>query len=103
MGEFVKVAKVSDIPSGEVRSFVVNNEVIAICHVNGKFYAFKDECTHMAYPLSDGHLDGEIITCAYHGAKFNVRTGEVVAMPAVEPLEVFEVKVEGDSIYVAID
>jgi 3-phenylpropionate/trans-cinnamate dioxygenase ferredoxin subunit len=103
MSEFVKVAKTSDIPPGGVKSFVVDNEVIAICHVDGNFYAIKDECTHMEYPLSDGLLEGETITCAYHGARFNVRTGEVICMPAVEPVETFKVKVEGDDIYVLLE
>jgi len=103
MAELVKVAKISDIPPGEIRSFVVEGEVIAICHVNGKFYAIKDECTHMEYPLSEGTLDEETITCAWHGAKFNVRTGEVLAMPAFEPVETYEIKVEGDDIYVLME
>jgi len=103
MSEFVKVAKTSDIPPGEVRSFVVDSEVIAICHVDGRFYAIKDKCTHMEYPLSDGILEGEIITCAYHGAEFNVRSGEALSMPAVEPVETFELKVEGDDIYVLVE
>jgi nitrite reductase/ring-hydroxylating ferredoxin subunit len=57
----------------------------------------------MAYPLSDGILEGETITCAHHGAEFNVRTGEVLSLPAVEPIETFEVKVEGDDIYVLME
>ncbi|HXG31014.1 MAG TPA: non-heme iron oxygenase ferredoxin subunit [Thermodesulfobacteriota bacterium] len=103
MAEFVKVAKTSDIPPGEVRSFVVDGEVIAICHVDGRFYAIKDECTHMEYPLSDGVLEGEVITCAYHGAEFNVRTGEALSLPAIEPVETFKLKLEGDDIYVLLE
>ena len=103
MGEYVKVAKTSEIPPGEVKTFVVDNEVIAICNVDSKFYAIKDECTHMEFPLSDGSLEGDIITCAYHGAEFNVRTGEVLSMPAVEPVETYELKVQGDDILVSID
>ncbi len=48
-------------------------------------------------------LDGETVTCAWHGAKFNVRTGEVLSMPAYEPVETYELKVEGDDIYVLIE
>ena len=103
MPNFVKAAKTSDIPPGEVRSFVVDNEIIAICHVNGGFYAIKDECTHMEYPLSDGEREGETITCIYHGAIFNVKTGEVLAMPAYEPVEAFPLKVEGDDICILIE
>jgi nitrite reductase/ring-hydroxylating ferredoxin subunit len=103
MAEFVKVGKTSDIPPGEIRSFDVEGEVIAICHVNGELYAIKDECTHMEYPLSSGTLDGEVITCAWHGAKFNVRTGEVLSMPAVVPVETYQLKIEREDIYVLIE
>jgi nitrite reductase/ring-hydroxylating ferredoxin subunit len=103
MAEFIKVAKTSDLPLGEIRSFEVEGEIIAICNVNGEFYAVKDECTHMDYPLSDGLLVGETVTCAWHGAKFNVRTGEVLSVPAYEPVETYQLRVEGDDIYVLIE
>ncbi|MER3446085.1 MAG: biphenyl 2,3-dioxygenase [Candidatus Dadabacteria bacterium] len=103
MAEFKKVAKTSDIPPGEIRSFEVEGEIIAICNVGGRFYAIKDECTHMNYPLSDGFLDEETITCAWHGAKFNVRTGEVLSMPAYESVETYQLKVEGNDIYILIE
>jgi nitrite reductase/ring-hydroxylating ferredoxin subunit len=103
MAEFIKIAKTSDIPPGGVMPFEAEGELIAICHVNGRFYAIKDVCTHMEYPLSNGLLDDEIITCAWHGAKFNVRTGEVLSIPAYESVETYQVKVEGDDIYVLIE
>lgn len=103
MAEFVKIAKTSDIQPGEIKSFVFETEVIAICNADGEFYVIKDECSHMAYPLSDGILEGETITCAHHGAQFNVRTGEVLSLPAVEPIETFEVKVEGDDLCVRME
>ncbi len=100
---FIKVANRSEIPPGEVKSFFVDNESIAICNVGGEFYAIKDECTHMEFPLSDGVLEKETITCAYHGAEFNVKTGEALCMPAVEPVETFELKLDGDDIYILLD
>ena len=103
MGEFVKVAKTSDIPAGTVKSFVVENEVIAIFNLNNNYYALKDQCSHMELPLSDGILEDDIIVCAYHGAEFDIKTGDVLCMPAVEPVEAFEVKVEDEQIYVSID
>ena len=100
---FVRVAKRSEISPGEIKSFFLDNESIAICNVDGKFYAIKDECTHMEFPLSDGVLENETITCAYHGAEFNVKTGEALCMPAVEPVETFELRVEGEDIYILFD
>ena len=57
----------------------------------------------MKYPLSDGSLDGEIIICAWHGAKFNVKTGKVLSMPAVVPIETYQLKIEGENVYVLIE
>ncbi len=103
MAEFEKVAKASDINPGEVKSFVVGNLVIAICNSEGEFYAFIDECSHETLPLSDGILDGKTITCCYHGAEFDVETGEALCLPAVDRIETYEVKVEADDIYVLIE
>lgn len=101
MAEFHKVAKVSEIAPGEVKPFVVGLDTVAVCNLNGKFHAFRDRCSHQELPLSDGELSGEVITCAYHGAEFNVKTGEALCMPATEPIDVFEVKVEDGEIFVA--
>jgi len=103
MAEFEKVANVADIKPGEIKSFVVGNEMVAICNSDGTFYAFMDECSHQALPLSDGLLEGKTLTCAYHGAEFNVETGKALCLPAVDGVETFEVKVEGDDIYILIE
>ena len=103
MGEFHKVANTSDILDGEVKAFVVANISIAICNRNNNFYAFKDECSHEAFPLSDGNLEGSNIICIYHGAEFEIKTGEALCLPAIEPIEVYEVKIEDDDILVKID
>ena len=103
MAEYEKIAKTGDVPPGEIRSFVVGSEMVAVCNVDGRFYAFRDECTHQAYPLSDGMLDGKKLTCIYHGAEFDVETGEALCLPATDAVETYSVKVEGDDIYVLIE
>lgn len=103
MSEFERVASVSEIPPGEVRSYPVGSEMIAVCNVDGKFYAFRDECTHQAYPLSDGILEGKKLTCIYHGAEFDVETGAALCLPATDPVETYQVKVEDGDIYVLIE
>lgn len=102
MAEFEKVAKVSDIKPGEIKSFVVGNEMVAICNTGEKFYAVIDECSHQTLPLSDGLLEGKTITCAYHGAEFDLETGEALCLPAVDRIETYELKVEDDDIYILI-
>ena len=103
MAEFEKIAQTSEIKPGEIKSFVVGPDVIAVCNVDGSYYAFRDECTHQALPLSDGCLEGNKLTCAYHSAEFNVETGEVLCLPAVDDLETFELKIEGEDIYIFIE
>ncbi len=103
MGKFHRVASVEDIKKGEVKSFVLDNEVIAVCNTDDGFYAFKDQCSHQELPLSDGELEGNVIMCAYHGAKFDVRTGEPLCLPAFEPIETYEVRIENGEIFVRID
>lgn len=73
-----------------------------LCNVDGKIYAIEDVCTHDGGPLEQGTLEGETIVCPRHGATFDVRTGDVITLPAVVPLMTFDVSVEGDDIFVDV-
>ena len=99
---YVKVASVTDIPEGKIKEFEVNGESIIIINLNGKFYAYRNECSHMELELTDSEIEGNILTCPWHGAKFNIETGEAVQLPASEPLEKYELKIEDDSIFIKI-
>lgn len=103
MSEFEKIATTGEISPGEIKSFVMGPDMIAICNVDGEFYAFRDECTHQALPLSDGVLQGNTITCAYHAAQFNVETGEALCLPALDAVETYKLKIDGDDIYILIE
>ena len=100
---FVKAAKVGDIPPGRVKVVEVGDEDVALCNVNGEFYALANVCTHDDGPLGEGYLLGDEIECPRHGARFDVRTGEVKVLPAIVPVPTFDVKVEGDDVYVDVD
>jgi nitrite reductase/ring-hydroxylating ferredoxin subunit len=100
---FLKAAKVSEIPPGRSRVVEVGDEDVAVCNIEGKIYAIANVCTHDDGPLGDGFLLGDEIECPRHGARFNVRTGEVRTLPAIMPVPVFEVKIEGDDILVDVD
>jgi nitrite reductase/ring-hydroxylating ferredoxin subunit len=100
MSDYVRVATAGEIPPGRLKLVDVHGERVAVANVEGSFYAFADECTHDGGPLSEGDLEGEIVTCPWHFSRFNVRTGEIIESPAEEVVEVFEVKVEGDDVYV---
>jgi nitrite reductase/ring-hydroxylating ferredoxin subunit len=73
---------------------------IAVFAVDGEYYAVDDTCTHDSYSLADGYIDGPIVECPLHMAKFDVRTGKVLCLPATRDLESFAVKVEDGVIFV---
>ena len=102
MGMFFKVAKVSDIPEGTAQCVWVNNQKIALYHIEGVFYATQDTCTHANASLSEGDIVGEEIECPLHGARFSVKTGEPTAAPGFVDLEIFSVRVVGEDIEVEV-
>ncbi len=103
MPEFVKVGKTGDVVPGTARVFQANGRRLAICNVDGDLFAVDDICTHDGGDLGEGELDGFAIECPRHGARFDVRNGEVMALPAVRAVGGYAVKVEGDDILVALD
>ncbi len=99
--EFVNVGKTSDIAPGTVKVFDVDGHPVGVANVNGKFYAFADVCTHDDGPVAEGELEDCVIECPRHGARFDITTGAALSMPAVVPLPVYDLKVEGDAILVS--
>ncbi|MEJ2752581.1 MAG: non-heme iron oxygenase ferredoxin subunit [Chloroflexota bacterium] len=100
MTEFVKVASTGDIAPGERLWLEFEEETVVLFNVNGTYYCIADVCTHDGGPLEDGELDGYEVECPRHGARFDVRTGAAHCLPAVTPVPTFEVKVEGEDIYI---
>ena len=97
------IAKTSEVPPGTIRVFEVDAKRIAVCNVNGRFYAIDDVCTHDGGPLDRGELEGNLVECPRHGAKFDVTSGRPVTLPAVVPVKTYQVEVEGDDVKVEID
>jgi 3-phenylpropionate/trans-cinnamate dioxygenase ferredoxin subunit len=104
MNDFVPVAKTSEIPDPGSLLVEVGERLVALIHAAGHFYALDDVCTHDGGPLSDGPIDVEdnTIVCPRHGAKFDIRSGAAVTMPATKPTRSHEVKIEGDQILVRL-
>jgi 3-phenylpropionate/trans-cinnamate dioxygenase ferredoxin subunit len=100
---FMTVAKVGEIPEGGVKVVRVDDDPVAVFHVGGQYYALADLCTHDGGELSDGILDGYTIECERHGARFDIRTGAVLAMPATSAVPRHAVRVIGDQIQVACE
>jgi 3-phenylpropionate/trans-cinnamate dioxygenase ferredoxin subunit len=99
---FHPVAKVSEIPDPGRLLVEVEERLIVVIHAAGHFYAIDDVCTHDGGPLSDGKLEGFTIACPRHGAKFDVRNGAALTMPATQPTVAHEVKIEGDAVLVRL-
>ena len=100
VSNFVKVARVEDIPAGEKIWHEFEYETVIILNVDGEFYCIADLCSHDDGPLEDGKVDGYSIECPRHGACFDVRTGNVLALPATAPIPTYQVKVENGDIYI---
>jgi 3-phenylpropionate/trans-cinnamate dioxygenase ferredoxin subunit len=99
---FYAVAKVEDLPPGE-RLFVEIGDVsIVVFNIAGKLFAIGDICTHDDGPLGDGDLDGHQIICPRHGARFDVRNGKVLSLPAVVDIPTYPVRITEDDIEVGV-
>jgi len=102
MTDFVKVAELDEIAEGELMAVEVDGEPICLARVYGEICAFTDNCTHISGPLNEGELEGEVLTCPWHGAQFNVRTGKVLRGPARQDIQTYPVKIEGKSIFITL-
>jgi 3-phenylpropionate/trans-cinnamate dioxygenase ferredoxin subunit len=98
-----RVATRADVPPGSVRVFQVNGRSIALANLDGAFYAVDNLCTHDNGPLGEGTLWNGTIECPRHGARFDVQTGAVKALPAVRPVRTYPVHVDGDEVSVDVE
>lgn len=102
MGEFMKVCEISEVPPGTMLPVDVGERHLMIVNVDGNLYAVSRICTHETADLSTGFLIGTEVTCPLHLSKFDVKSGGVQNAPATEPLPTYNLKVEGDSVYVEV-
>ncbi|MDZ4723162.1 MAG: Rieske 2Fe-2S domain-containing protein [candidate division Zixibacteria bacterium] len=102
MSTFVRIASTEDIPQGKLKAFEVNHVLIVVAHTVDGFYAVADECTHDSEPIHTGRIRGNEIMCSRHGARFDLKTGAVTAPPAVVPIDTYELKIEGEEIFVRV-
>lgn len=98
--EWVRVADIEDIEPEQGLRVEIDGVPVALWNVDGEFYATDDTCTHEEASLSEGDLWGEVIECPLHGAQFDVRTGEVLSLPAIFPIATYPVKVEDGALYI---
>ena len=91
---YVTIARAEDVASGQVKVVTHAGRRFAVCNVDGEFHVVDDTCSHDDGPLGEGQLDGHAVICPRHGARFDVRTGAVLSMPAAFPIGAYETRVE---------
>jgi nitrite reductase (NADH) small subunit len=101
MAEFVKVAGTGDVAPGSGMVAEVNGQTIALFNVEGTYYAVGNTCVHRGGPLGEGDLEGDTISCPWHGWEYNVKTGACINNPAAS-VKSYEVKVDGADIKVLV-
>lgn len=102
---FVRVAALSELPEGSVLGVEVEGKRVCLAHCDGEVHAFADNCSHRDFPLSSGELDPDdcSITCDWHGAMFDIRTGKPLCLPAIKPIAVFACRIGEDGVYVDVE
>jgi len=99
---YVRVGKASDVPAGRAEVFDVEDRKIAVFRLEDAFYAIEDICTHDGGPLAEGEIEDDEVICPRHGARFNIKTGQALTLPAVTPVESYPVRVEGNELYIGL-
>lgn len=101
MSEFIKVATVDEIPPNGRKLVTIEDERVAIFNLDGEFYAIADVCTHDGGPLAEGEVvNGCQVRCPRHGARFDIRTGAALSFPAFEATETYDVRIDGDEVWI---
>lgn len=103
MPKTVQVAQTSELSPGSGKAVEADGRSIALFNVEGTFYAIDNTCTHRGGPLGEGELNGEIVTCPWHGANFNVKTGAVTRPPAGTGVLTLVVRVEAGDVLVELE
>jgi nitrite reductase/ring-hydroxylating ferredoxin subunit len=97
----LRAAKKDEIPPGTIREFQLDGKTVAVANVAGKLFAINNVCLHRGGPLGQGELDGQVVTCPWHGWRYDVTNGKLVTNAAVG-VETYKVEVRGDDIFVDI-
>ena len=101
--KLIYISEIDKIPEGETRTFDTDDVSVIIANIENNFYAIENVCSHDDAPLDDGELHGCEIECPRHGARFDVRNGEVTEPPAVVPVESFPVHIQSNKLYIEFE
>ncbi len=98
---FLRAAKKDEVPPGSIREFELDGKTVAVANVDGKLYAINNTCLHRGGPLGQGELEGEVVTCPWHGWQYSVTSGKVMLNPAVD-VDTYPVELRGEVIFVDV-
>lgn len=90
---YIPVASVEELPPGERLFLEIEGEPIVVFNIGGEFFAIRDECTHDGGPIGEGDIEDHEIICPRHGARFDLRTGKALTLPAVVDVPAYRVRV----------
>lgn len=102
MTQYIKVTKKSELGDGEMKTISIAGKKILVAQIGGEFFAIDDACTHAGCSLGEGRLDGSAVTCPCHGGQFDLTNGRVITGPPTKPAASYKVKIDGDTIMVAV-
>jgi 3-phenylpropionate/trans-cinnamate dioxygenase ferredoxin subunit len=100
--EYVEIAPLADLPAGERLFVEEDGKQIVLYNIAGQVFAIGDVCSHDNGPLGDGELEGHEVICPRHGARFDVRTGEALLLPAAVDIPAYPVRVRAGLIEIGI-
>lgn len=100
--EFIELASLDELPDGERLYVEIDGAPIVVFNIAGDFYAIADLCSHDGGPVGDGELTGFSISCPRHGADFDVRTGEVLSLPAIVDIPAYPIRIENGMIKIGV-
>ncbi len=104
MPDWVWVASVEECQNeGCLHRVLGNGEAIVLTRLADEIFALEDRCSHEDFPLSEGEVENGQIECVFHGARFDVRTGKAVQLPAVRPVKTFPVEIRDQEVFVQVD
>lgn len=97
-----RIGSVSDVKEGESKMYNVNGQPVGVFHVNGKWFAISDKCSHRGTLLHEGPFDEYTVTCPLHGAQFDLKTGQNLSPPATMPVRAYVITAEGNDLFLEI-
>ena len=103
MSDFIPVMEYDSLAPGSMRHVEVQEVSIVVVRAGDEVYALEDRCSHEEFPLSDGWLDNDNLVCSFHGARFDLKSGDALSLPAYEGVKTFPVRIHDNKIEIQLE